>query len=93
MVIDAKYKKYWKDTIDHDDVRQVSGYARLKKVYDKLYSDEKYNKVIDCLIIYPDQNNGVVNFKGVDFKEPTKLVKNYFGVYKVGVKLPEVQSK
>lgn len=65
MVIDTKYKlKYTKSHI-HQDIRQVSGYSRLKKVINEIKSknkDWKEDKVLDCLIIYPhlhqpDENN------------------------------------
>ena len=51
MVIDAKYKPIYKDSRDIDDIRQVSGYARLEAVYNEFKIEE--NKLIDCLIIYP----------------------------------------
>ncbi|CAH0291020.1 McrC family protein [Chryseobacterium sp. Bi04] len=56
MVIDTKYKlKYTKSHI-HKDIRQVSGYSRLRKVINEMKSknanwDE--DKIMDCLIIYP----------------------------------------
>ncbi|UKB82616.1 McrC family protein [Chryseobacterium sp. MEBOG06] len=56
MVIDTKYKlKYTKSHI-HQDIRQVSGYSRLKKVINEIKSknkDWKEDKILDCLIIYP----------------------------------------
>lgn len=56
MVIDTKYKlKYTKSHI-HKDIRQVSGYSRLKKVIHEIKSKNKSwdeNKILDCLIIYP----------------------------------------
>jgi|SRR5690554_4936972 len=84
MVIDAKYKQYQKYKVANEDVRQVSGYARLKKVYK--YLDKAYPESIDCLILYPDVVNGHDNLKSVDFSKYG--VKDYNGVYKLGVKLP-----
>jgi len=56
MVIDTKYKlKYTKSHI-HKDIRQVSGYSRLKKVINEMKSkSDKWeeDKMMDCLIIYP----------------------------------------
>lgn len=56
MVIDTKYKlKYTKSHI-HKDIRQVSGYSRLKKVINEMKSknkDWKEDQILDCLIIYP----------------------------------------
>lgn len=86
MVIDAKYKyKYAKKRgRDHKDIRQVSGYARLEKVYKALNIEESKN--IDCLIIHPALE-GVIDLKG-DIKLVRIKFKQYFDVYKLGVQLP-----
>lgn len=86
MVIDAKYKLKYVNGKDDEDIRQVSGYARLKKVYEAL--NKQQGDVIDCLIIHPDQN-GLDNLLDVNLKN--KPVKHYYDVYKIGVKLPLVK--
>lgn len=88
MVIDAKYKlKYLNGKYD-EDARQVSGYARLQSVYKSF--DKKYPESIDCLIIHPDQENGITDFKGKDLRE--KSIPSYYGIYKIGVKLPVIKQ-
>lgn len=86
MIIDAKYKLKYIDSRDHQDIRQVSGYARLNKIYDEFNIDS--NELIDCLIIHPDQDQGVTNFKDIDFKKTPIL--DYKKVYKIGVELPVI---
>ncbi len=87
MVIDAKYKsKYSNNGKDNEDIRQVSGYARLKNVYHEL--EVEHGEVIDCLIIHPDQGNGLDDLQAVDLKG--RVIDEYFDVYKVGVKLPVI---
>lgn len=60
MVIDAKYKPIYQneDKKDWDiaNIRQISGYARLKTVHKELYNtdNDEEAKMIDCLIIYPE---------------------------------------
>lgn len=88
MVIDAKYKLKYINGKNDDDIRQVSGYARLKRVYDAL--NKQKGEIIDCLIIHPDQENGFEDLLKVDFKE--KEIDQYNDVYKVGVKLPLVKG-
>jgi len=85
LVIDAKYKPFYSTGIDHQDVRQVSGYSRLDVVYDRLgYSAVE---LIRCLIIYP-LDSGMEHFKGENFKyEP---IAGYKEIYKLGIKLPLV---
>jgi 5-methylcytosine-specific restriction enzyme subunit McrC len=87
LVIDAKYKPSYalkKLGNNHSDVRQVSGYARLEKVYKHL--EKKYPESINCLIIYPNQENGLEDLK--DAKLLEKHISGYFGIYKLGIKLP-----
>ena len=85
MVIDAKYKPIYEDSRVIDDIRQVSGYARLEKVYKKLKIEE--DRLIDCLIIYPtlEQN---ADFNITDKKE----IPEYKGIYKLSISVPLVSS-
>ena len=91
MVIDAKYKLAYSNGIDSQDMRQVSGYARLKKVYDTLYGDKDYNKLIDCLIIYPDQETGLEEITASNLKHVP--IPDYINIFKVGVRLPVVVER
>src|SRR5690606_21618206 len=59
MVIDAKYKLRYQNGLYHEDIRQVAGYARLKKVRQKLSLTDEDDSNIECLIIYPDVENGI----------------------------------
>lgn len=86
MVIDAKYKPLYIYGKNHQDMRQVSGYARLEKVYTEL--GVKDNQLIDSLIIYPDIESGCneESFETVDLK--SQPIKGYRNIYKIGIKLP-----
>ena len=85
MVVDAKYKPQYTDRkINKEDIRQVAGYARLKEVYDILKVD--YNKNIDCLITYPNLNEGNEDFVNINFT--VNPLKKYVGFYKLDIKLP-----
>ncbi len=87
MVIDAKYKPtYSKNEISKDDAWQVSGYARLSNVYKKLQIET--NQLIDCLIIYPNQENGYKDLMKVNLKE--KTMKIYNNIYMIGIQLPSL---
>ncbi|MDM1549451.1 restriction endonuclease [Empedobacter falsenii] len=89
MVIDAKYKLKYKKGHLHKDIRQVAGYARLKKVRNKLNIQD--DKTIDCLIIYPDMENGIDNFSLDNIQQSKQEIKAYYKVYKLGVKLPLIK--
>ncbi|MFC2398507.1 MAG: restriction endonuclease [Capnocytophaga gingivalis] len=82
MVIDAKYKPIYEDSRVIDDIRQVSGYARLTKVYEKL-DLENSNQLIDCLIIYPSlEENKDLNFNKLD------TIQGYAKIYKQSLSIP-----
>ena len=86
MVIDAKYKPIYEDSRVIDDIRQVSGYARLTKVYEKLGLKDS-NELIDCLIIYPSlEENKELNFKKLD------TIKGYAKIYKQSISIPLITN-
>lgn len=89
MVVDAKYKPIYIYGKDHKDMRQVSGYARLDKTYEELKIDN--DKLIDCLIVYPDMENGceVGAFEKMVLMNNNTKITGYRNIYKVGIKLPE----
>lgn len=85
-IIDAKYKPCYKDYVNHQDIRQVSGYSRLMKIREKVGVSSK--KMMDCVILYPDLENGT--------EEITKLteipIKEYEKVFKIGITIPVISS-
>lgn len=85
MVVDAKYKpQYQNGNINTEDIRQISGYARLNKVYEFLEFEN--DKVIDCLVIYSNQDANRIDFKGDNFSLEEE--KEYNRFYKIGIQLP-----
>lgn len=86
MIIDAKYKLHYKKGHLHSDIRQVAGYARLNKVRRKLNVTDDRN--IDCLIIYPDMENGIDDLCLENIKHKMVAINVYHKVYKLGVRLP-----
>ena len=89
MVIDAKYKLHYKNGHLHEDIRQVAGYARLNKVREKLNVTDDRN--IECLIIYPDMENGLDDLSLEKIKEKMTPIKAYHKVYKLGIELPTMK--
>lgn len=85
MIVDAKYKpQYENGNISTEDIRQIAGYARLERVYDFLQIDNE--KVIDCLVIYSNQNVNRKDFIGENFK--LEKLEEYNKFYKIGIELP-----
>ncbi len=92
MIIDTKYKrKYQQEKYQAEDIRQLSGYARDTRVLSRLgyKTEEEQDRVIDCLIIYPDQNASEKlnnNLKEYPINGFTKF-------YKMPIKLPTIDPK
>ena len=86
MVVDAKYKRVYENSYSIDDIRQLSGYARLRKVVEELKMPK--NQVVDCLIIYP-QSKGQMDFKNINLKSAD--IDQFIQFYKIGVHLPQVK--
>jgi 5-methylcytosine-specific restriction enzyme subunit McrC len=85
MVVDAKYKPQYKEgNVSTEDIRQISGYARLKKIYKFLEFEE--DKIIDCLVIYSNQSANRKDFKDDNFNIEEE--KEYNRFYKIGIELP-----
>lgn len=83
MVIDTKYKLQYSNRFDSDDIRQLSGYGRDKKVREKLSVND--DTLIDCVIIYP-KKDAVDSFENRQLKE--NEIDQFEKFYKIGVKLP-----
>lgn len=92
LVIDAKYKnRYQKGNINKEDARQISGYARLKSVYKQLGIEDS-NQLIDCLIIYPNQEiDNSLDFK-THYQNNQEIDNNYVKLNKLGIKLPYIKN-
>lgn len=91
MVIDAKYKPRYLYTSVLEDARQLSGYSRLHDVYNELkYSKDK---IIDCLIIYPNQESDIYNLSKFNelIDNPKSKFIEYVNFFKIGIKLPVVK--
>ena len=89
MVVDAKYKPYYRSKgLKIEDVRQLSGYARISNVYFEL--GKKYPEAIDCLIIYPNNEDGFESLENVDLFQTE--VSKFEGFFKLGVKIPIQQQ-
>jgi len=93
-IIDAKYKQqYQNDSVNFDeylikDIRQLSGYARDKRIMKFLKGENPC--IIDCLIIYPDNEYLKENEKAKISLEEKEEIGQFNNFYKLGVKLPVI---
>jgi len=90
IVVDTKYKLKYNYSQIHEDIRQVAGYARLKKVRNTLGLSDS-NEEIPCLIIYPFPSNvtdNTITLNIDDLLSKASKVDAYNNVYKLGIHLP-----
>ena len=89
IIIDTKYKKIYEEEkkFNIDDIRQVSAYARDKRLLKNLYNDNTWETTIPkCLIIYPDEN---INSMAINSAELLNTpIEQFNKFYKYGIKLP-----
>lgn len=89
IVVDAKYKLHYNYSQVHNDIRQVAGYARLKKVKNQ---SPQLNEEIECLIIYPKPIGNITNEELQLDKLLNDEIKAYHKVYKIGINLPVIEQ-
>ena len=96
IIIDTKYKRIYqgnessKSRFNSDDIRQICGYARDKKILNKLgYETTELQKVVvDCLIIYPDQNAS----EELPLSIKQSEIEQFIQFYKMAIKLPTLSE-
>lgn len=91
IIIDAKYIPKWDDSVNHDNVRQLSGYARNSALRHKIMKTKKdeldETTILNCAIVYPNKNaSEVFDDKGI-INEVTKIDR-YIKFHKIPIKLP-----
>ena len=105
LILDTKYKPiYGAGTFDVgdvlDDVRQLAGYARDRKVLKKLgiqETEEQDSAVVPCVIIYPEVRGVDVKFDGAHSPiEQVRLevapIGALIGFYRMGFPLPVLSA-
>ena len=89
FIADAKYKpRYAKGNSGMvNDLRQLSGYARISGVLDEFQRQgwENRNLILPCLIIYSDQN---LESEELDWAR-LKPILGWEAFFKIGLRLPE----
>ncbi len=94
LIIDTKYKPRYADGNNNiiEDIRQLSGYARDKRIRKKLPFITS-EAIIPCVIIYPQKMEA--DDKEIDVFLPSKnildqctAISSFEKFYKIGVKMP-----
>lgn len=89
IIIDTKYKLHYEHGQIHQDIRQLSGYARLRKVRTECGINDDTH--INCLIIYPIVEKIEEAFSILNIQESlneNNEIKAYHKMYKLGMNIP-----
>lgn len=108
LIIDTKYKPHYGDGNRGilEDIRQISGYARDKKILNRLRADDTSDDYVPhCLIIYPDKENRMIDsedeevdkelndFADKDIIKESVRIRAFNKFYKLSVSLPLISIK
>ena len=97
LILDTKYKpRYGTGTFDVDDIRQLAGYTRDRKVLKRLgiqEAGEQGSAVVPCVIIYPEVRGVDVKFDGAhspidQVRLEVAPIKELIEFYRMGFPLP-----
>jgi 5-methylcytosine-specific restriction enzyme subunit McrC len=96
IVIDAKYKTKYGSLNEYkiEDIRQISGYARDKKVLRELLGNntDNWNTVPRCLIVYPDIKGNEEIEEDYHKRIEDNPIKNFYRFYALGIKCPALEE-
>ena len=89
LIIDTKYIPRWEDTIHHDNVRQLSGYARNTALRKRILNKDKDDTtILDCLIIYPGESGCLQFCSNENLINSKTCIDTYLKFHKLAIKLP-----
>ena len=98
LILDTKYKPRYGNEgwFDTDDIRQLAGYARDRKVLKRLgvqEVDEQDLSIVPCVIIYPMVRGGIAKFEGAysPIEQPymgVAQMNEFLGFHRIGFPLP-----
>ena len=95
LIIDATYITKWKDSVLHDNIRQLSGYARNHSLREKIMKNQNNDTtILNCVIVYPNENgcqkfdpdnSFISNSHSPNSYEP---IDSYLKFHRIAIKLP-----
>lgn len=88
LIIDTKYIPHWAERDNHDNIRQLSGYARNHRLRKQIMIDAvDETTILPCLIIYPGKTNAVT-FDTPNVLDKAEMIDAYLKFHKLAIELP-----
>ena len=95
LIIDTKYITSWDEAVNHDNVRQLSGYARNVALRRKIMKDEYDDTtILPCMVIYPDRKGIPINGLSPETSilSPKYAVDTYIKFFRRPISLPSMEK-
>lgn len=89
LIMDAKYKPQYSKGVILEDIREISGYARDRKILDAMGVKDGDNEV-GCVIIYPIDAGDNRDVKTISLWEQALVISEFRNFRKIGVTVPIV---
>ena len=89
LIMDAKYKPQYKESLVLEDIREISGYARDRKILKTMGADEE-DKEVRCVVVYPTETEEKNIAKELTLWDRATEIDEFRNFRKIGVKVPVV---
>ena len=87
LILDAKYKLQYEKGIELEDIREISGYARDRKILKTMGADDK-DKEVKCVVVYPVESEVEKSVTAATLWERSTDIKEFRNFRKIGIKIP-----
>ena len=93
LIIDTKYIPAWDESINHENVRQLSGYARNRSLRRQIMK-ESYDEttILPCMVLYPGKDSTEGRLPCGNMIEGAARINSYISFYKRGFGLPHISD-
>lgn len=87
LIMDAKYKPQYKAGLALEDIREISGYTRDRKILKTIGADEE-DKEVRCVVVYPTETEEKNIAKELTLWDRATEIDEFRNFRKIGVRVP-----
>jgi len=89
LIIDTKYIPAWDERVNHENVRQLSGYARNRSLRRQIMKED-YDEttILPCMVLYPGKDPAEGGLPNEGMIAGATRINSYISFYKRGLWLP-----
>ncbi len=93
LILDTKYIPAWDERVNHENVRQLSGYARNRSLRRQIMKDS-YDEttILPCMVLYPGKDLAEDRLPCGNMVEGAARITSYINFYKRRLGLPHTSD-